>query len=347
MTVRGNRQHVLLGISAAAAVGALVARQWWQRPRYSFRGRVVLLTGGARGLGLAMARRLVAEGARVWLVARSGDELRDAAADLEARGGWVRRIRADIREPQAADVIVRDVVNEAGRIDILINNAGVMTVAPFEHTHLEDVAESMATHFWGPLRLIRAALPFITCDGGGRIVNIASIGGRVAVPHMSAYAAGKFALVGLSETLRAELACEGILVTTVTPGWIRTGSYVNARVRGQHEEEARWFSLSSATPLSAQSATRAARHILEACRRGRATCTPGWRARFAHVASAISPETAAAAAAFAASHVLPTPTTAPDADDPRSVREIDTGWTRAFLPERTRRLYHQPETAST
>jgi NAD(P)-dependent dehydrogenase (short-subunit alcohol dehydrogenase family) len=226
-----RRQGTLVALSVAAAIGALAARRLWRRSRYRFRGRVVLLTGGTRGLGLAMGRQLVSKGAHVWLVARSTDELRDAVADLKARGGSVRSIRADIRDPAAPEQVVREVVDEAGRIDVLVNNAGVTTVAPFEHLQLEDIAESIATHFWGPLRLIRAATPYMTCDGSGRIINISSIGGRIGVPHLGAYAAGKFALVGLSETLRAELKREGILVTTVTPGLMRTGSYVNARVR--------------------------------------------------------------------------------------------------------------------
>lgn len=345
MAVRVNRQRVLVGLGAAA-IAAVAARRR-RATRYSFRGRIVLLTGGTRGLGLALARRLVAEDARVWLVARSEDELQSAATELEQHGGRVRTIRADIRSAEAAARIVEQVVEEVGRIDVLVNNAGVITVAPFEHTHVEDIEESMAVHFWGPLHLIRAALPFLTCDGTGRIVNIASIGGRVAVPHLSAYAAGKFALVGLSETLRAELKRDGVLVTTVTPGLMRTGSYVNARVRGQHEEEARWFSLSSATALSAQSAARAARQILSAVRTGRATCTPGVRARLAHVASAVAPELTAAAATFAAAHVLPPPTSAAEAETARTVADVDQGWTRALLPSRTRRFYHQPEPAST
>lgn len=335
-------QRAVLALSTATAVGALAARYLWRRSRFSFRGRVVLLTGGTRGLGLAVARQLVDEGAWVWLLARSRDELREALADLEARGGRVRLIRADVRDPHTAERVVDEIVREAGHIDVLINNAGVITVAPFEHTHLEDFAESLATHFWGPLRLIRATLPYLTCDGSGRIVNVSSIGGLIGVPHLSAYAAGKFALTGLSQALNAELKREGIRVTTVTPGLMRTGSYVNARVRGQHREEARWFSLSATNPLSSKSADRAATQILDATRRGRATCTPGWQARAAHVTSAAMPELAAMISAFAVEYVLPRPSAEPDANDARPASEIDQGWTRALLPKRTRKKFHQP-----
>lgn len=337
-----SRQTRYMALLAATAAGALAARRIRARHRYTFRGRVVLITGGTRGLGLALARQLADEGARLWIVARSADELGEALGELEARRGWVRVIRADIANPEAPARIVDEVVRQTGHIDVLVNNAGVITVAPFEHTQIEDFVESLDVHFWGALGLIRAALPHMIPDGTGRIVNISSIGGRIGVPHLSAYASGKFALTGLSESLRAELKREGILVTTVTPGLMRTGSYVNARIRGRHRKEARWFSLSSATPVSAISAARAARQILRAVRRGRATSEPNWRARVVHVASAVAPEMTAAAVALAAAWILPRPTPASDADQPRPAGTIEQGWARMFLPARTRRKYHQP-----
>ncbi|MCA1584146.1 MAG: SDR family oxidoreductase [Acidobacteria bacterium] len=197
LSTAGDNGRALLALSTAV-IGALAARYVWRHTRFSFRGRVVLLTGGTRGLGLAMARQLVDEGARLWLLARSSDELSEVRTELQARGRRVRTIRADIRDADTVARVVEEVVREAGHIDVLINNAGVITVAPFAHTHLEDFTESLATHFWGPLRLIRQALPYLTCDGSGRIVNVSSIGGLVGVPHLSAYVAGKFALTGLS-----------------------------------------------------------------------------------------------------------------------------------------------------
>ena len=131
--------------------------------------------------------------------------------------------------------------------------------------------------------------------GKGRILNIASIGGRVAVPHLAAYTASKFALVGLSESLRAELMKEGILVTTVTPGLMRTGSYVNVKLRGRHTDELKWFTAMSATPLTSMRADRAARIIVEGCRHGRATLTPGVQARLAILLNALAPNLLAVA----------------------------------------------------
>ncbi len=102
---------------------------------------------------------------------------------------------------------------------MLINNAGIIQVGPLDHMKLADYEDAMATHFWGPLYMIVAALPSHAPTGrGGRVVNISSIGGRIAVPHLVPYSASKFALVGLSDGLRVELARDNIVVTTVCPG---------------------------------------------------------------------------------------------------------------------------------
>jgi short-subunit dehydrogenase len=228
---------------------------------------------------------------------------------------------------------------------VLVNNAGIIEVGPVEHAKLEDFQDAFATHFWGPLDIIRASLPHIRRGAEGRIVNIASIGGRIAVPHLAAYTASKFALVGLSEALRAELKKDGILVTTVTPGLMRTGSYVNAKVRGRHADELRWFTAMSATPLTSMRADRAARIILEACRRGRATVTPGVQARAAILLNAFAPNLFASINAAVDSALLPRPSDTTQADLAREGTQVDPGNVKRLLPRRTREKYHQPQPA--
>ena len=333
--------RLLAGASAIAA--AWYATRRLSRTNYSFRGRTVIVTGGTRGLGLAMARRFAAEGARVWLVARSTDELAAAADELIARGAWVRTICADVRRRDHISRLVDTVVATDSKIDVLINNAGVIEVGPIEHSKLEDFQDAFATHFWGPLDLIRASLPHLTGGGEGRIVNISSIGGRIAVPHMAAYTASKFALVGLSEALRAELMKEGVAVTTVTPGWMRTGSYVNAQIRGRHRDEFRWFAAMSATPMTAINADRAAKMIVEACRAGRATLTPGLRARLAVLVNAVAPNTVAGLSAAVDRTVLPRPDSSPLGDFARRGMQVDPGRVKAVLNERTRKAFRQPD----
>jgi NAD(P)-dependent dehydrogenase (short-subunit alcohol dehydrogenase family) len=333
--------RALIGLSTLA-LGLAIGYRSLRRRRYSFAGRTAIVTGGSRGLGLELARQLCAQGARVWLVARSADALETAAAALREQGGSVEFIPADIRRPAAVRQIVDIVVRTDRRLDILVNNAGIITVAPFEQSRHDDFENSLATHFWGPLELIRAALPYLGRDGDGRIVNISSIGGRVGVPHLAAYAAGKFALTGLSETLRAELGQRGIYVTTVTPGLMRTGSYVNVELRGDHEREFRWFTAMSATPLTSMRTDRAAAEILRAVRDRRATVTPGVPARVASLINGLAPNRFAAATTLA-NKALPD---AGDGDDGvRRGTEVDPGPIKPLLSEDTRHRFHQPDPA--
>jgi NAD(P)-dependent dehydrogenase (short-subunit alcohol dehydrogenase family) len=310
-------------IALAACAGALVGLV--RRSRSSFKGRTVVITGGSRGLGLALARLFAAEGARLALLARSPDQLTAARRELAARGADVLAVRCDIRDRTAVDAAVNEIARQFGAIDVLVNNAGVIQVTPFEHARLEDFRDSLDTHFWGPLYLIKACLPLFEYQGGGRIINIASIGGRVAVPHLMPYTVGKFALVGFSEALRAELKRYGVTVTTVTPHLMRTGSHRNVLVRGQHAKEATWFALGTATRLTAINAERAARQIVEGARAGRSTISPGWMGRAATLTHAIAPGLASALAAAAVRFVLPSPSTVPSGGVGFDSHEVDLG----------------------
>jgi NAD(P)-dependent dehydrogenase (short-subunit alcohol dehydrogenase family) len=256
---------------AAAGVGALLAtRAVVKKLRaYSFRGKVVLITGGSRGLGLLLARELIREGAKIAICARDGDELARAQADLQQRGAReVLAVTCDVTDRVQVNEMARRVRERYGRIDVLINNAGVIAVGPMEVMTLEDYEGAFKTHFWGPLYTTLAVLPEMRRRREGRIVNISSIGGKVSVPHLLPYSASKFALVGFSAGMRAELAKDGVVVTTVCPGLIRTGSPRNAIFKGQHRAEYAWFSIGDSLPLTSMSAERGARQIVAACARG-------------------------------------------------------------------------------
>jgi len=230
-----------------------------------------------------------------------------------------------------------------GRLDILVNNAGVIQAAPLEHVQLDDYRESLDTHFWGPLYLIRAALPHMMRQRAGRIVNISSIGGRLAVPHLNAYTAGKFALAGLSDGMHAELRRYGIRVTTVTPMLMRTGSHRNVTVRGQHQAEAVWFALGVSTSLTSLDADRSARQVVEAVRAGRARVSPGWQGRAAQVVQAVLPEATAWLLSWSA-RLLPAAGEA-GADQPRLSRDVDTGSVARVFPTAAARRFNQPVAA--
>jgi short-subunit dehydrogenase len=174
---------------------------------------------------------------------------------------------------------------------VLINNAGVMTVGPAETMLASDYQEAFDVHLKGPLTFIEAVLPDMRARGEGRIVNIGSVGGIVALPHMAPYCASKHALVGLSNALRVELTRENIFVTTVNPGLMRTGSHVNVRFKGHHEFEQTVFSLANANPLLSVNAGRAARKILDSASKGRARVRIGWLPYAIGLVDHLAPET--------------------------------------------------------
>ena len=280
--------RVLLLAVALILVAWIIARLI-RTARYPLREKVVLITGGSRGLGLVIARQICARGGNVALIARDADELARAKADLSPRGGNVLTIQCDLLDAEQIHAAVRQTIDRFGKIDILINNAGIIEVGPMEHLTPEDFERAMRLHFWAPFKLISQVVPEMRTWGGGRIVNISSIGGKVAVPHMASYSASKFALTGFSDAVRAELARNNIHVTTVAPGTMRTGSHVNAKFKGRHDNEFAWFAASAGAPLISMSADRAARKILAACRRGQPSVTLTFAARGAIVGNALCP----------------------------------------------------------
>jgi short-subunit dehydrogenase len=198
---------------------------------------------------------------------------------------------------------------------------------------LGDYEDAMNTHFWGPLYMVLAALPHMRRQGGGRIVNISSIGGKIAVPHLVPYSASKFALTGLSDGLRLELMRHNIIVTTVCPGLMRTGSPVNAMFKGRRPQEYAWFAISDSLPLASISADRAARQIINACRRGDAELVITVQAKMAVLARAMAPELFQDAMALM-NNLLPGPS-ATDGDEARPGRESESEWAPSALTATT------------
>ncbi|MEO8095090.1 MAG: SDR family NAD(P)-dependent oxidoreductase [Pseudolysinimonas sp.] len=319
-------------VALAAVAGGLAGAVWYRRARRvttAWHRRVVLITGGSRGLGLALAREFARRGGIVWIAARDGDEVDRAVGELRAGGGRAFGLCADVTDMASVATMVETVAAHHGRLDCVVNNAGVITAMPFVNAELSDFSESLATHFWGPLYVIRAALPWLRQAAPGHIVNISSVGGRVGVPHLAPYCAGKFALAGLSDVLNAELSAHDVHVTTVTPGLMRTGSIGHVKVRGRHVAEARWFAALAATSLTSQDATRAARQIVRAVSLRRATVTPGWQARALHVATTVAPGIVAPIQAAAATLLLPQASDV--STQARAIRDLDLGWAKGLM----------------
>jgi NAD(P)-dependent dehydrogenase (short-subunit alcohol dehydrogenase family) len=281
--------------AAALTAGAFTAARYLfsKFSTYDLAGKTVLITGGSRGLGLVLAREFARERSRVVICARDAEELERARLDLLEHGSEILGIRCDVtREDEVANMMAQ-IREHFGSVDVLINNAGLIQVGPLEVMTRDDFDQAMKIHFWGPLNTILAVLPEMRRRRQGRIVNISSIGGKISVPHLLPYSASKFALVGLSRGLRAELLKDGIAVTTVCPGLMRTGSPRNADFKGRHRAEYAWFSISDALPLTSIKAERAASQIVAACVAGRAELVISVQAKVAVLVDALLPELSA------------------------------------------------------
>jgi NAD(P)-dependent dehydrogenase (short-subunit alcohol dehydrogenase family) len=300
------RDRTKIALTAGGIAAGMIARTVYQRSRErSIAGDVVLITGGSRGLGLALARRFAREGCRVAICARDAEELGRAREDLAKRGAHVFTIPCDVTRKEEVDLTIADVTRHFGRIDILVNNAGQIQVGPLESVSVEDFEDAMNVMFWGTVYPTLAVLPEFMKRNGGHVVNITSIGGKVAIPHLLPYTSAKHAAVGFSEGLHAELAETGVRVTTIAPGLMRTGSYNAAQFKGDQAAEAEWFSLGASLPGISMGAERAARQIVMAVKRGDAEKVLSAPANVLAKIQAVAPGLTGDLVAFASGLLLP------------------------------------------
>lgn len=256
---------------AAAAVGAARSvRSNLRRAEDDLTGEVAVVTGASRGLGLLIAAELARQSCRLVICARDGDELSRAEEDLRQAGAEVLAVTCDLTEEGAASRLIDAAVERYGRVDILVNNAGVIRVGPVGSASPENYEQALQIMTMAPVRATYAALPVMRGQGHGRIVTITSIGGKVSVPHLLPYSVAKFGAVAFSEGLRAELGTGPVVVTTVVPGLMRTGSHERAEFSGHQDAEYTWFSLGASLPLLSMDAQEAARQIVAGVRQRRA-----------------------------------------------------------------------------
>lgn len=279
----------MLGRSLAGGAAALLVLRYLRRKPIDLEGRVALVTGGSRGLGLLLARELGARGCQVAICARDAAELERAEEDLRRRGISVLCVACDVADAASMRDAVEAVRRRWGRLDVLVNNAGIIQVGPLEVMTRDDFQRALDINAMGVVNGVLAALPLMRACGGGRIVNIGSIGGEVPVPHLLPYVFSKYAAVGLSEGLRVELAKHDVVVTTVIPGLMRTGSVYQARFKGERESELAWFATGGSLPITSMDADRAARRIVDALERGDAYITLSWQAALVRLAHALAP----------------------------------------------------------
>jgi 3-hydroxybutyrate dehydrogenase len=185
-------------------------------------GRTALITGGGRGIGRAVALELAAAGANVAVVARTRAEIEAVAREATAAGVKGVALSADVADPDAVRALFRDARAALGEIDILVNGAGVAPSAPLVKTTDEQWRQAIEVNLSGAFYTLREALPSMAARGWGRVVNVASIAGKTAIPYIAAYAASKHGLLGLTKVAALEVAARGVTVNAVCPGYVDT-----------------------------------------------------------------------------------------------------------------------------
>jgi short-subunit dehydrogenase len=241
-------------------------------------GRVAIVTGASSGIGEATARALAAAGARVAACARRKERLEQLESAIRSAGGEAAAHALDVTDAPAVSAMVEAVLRRWGRVDVLVNNAGRGLAATFEQTTPDEVRGLLELNVIAVVTATRAVLPAMRRQGRGHVINVSSIVGRRGVPLRSAYSATKFALGGLSEAMRVELAAAGIAVSLVYP--IRTATEF-------HEAEVQKVPWRAMGPV--QSADRVARAIVRCVRRPRPEVYPYRAARLLAIAGVIAP----------------------------------------------------------
>jgi NAD(P)-dependent dehydrogenase (short-subunit alcohol dehydrogenase family) len=187
-----------------------------------FSGQVVVVTGGGRGIGRATALEFASEGANIVVCGRRMDALEEAADEARRWGVEAAVLRCDVAVDEDLVNLVDRTIERFGRIDVLVNNAGVVAGGRLDEISADDVARMVGVNVWGPIRLSQLALPHMRAAKSGTIVNISSMAGRMGMPYYATYCASKFAMRGFSEALRRELAPDGVHVVAVFPGGTAT-----------------------------------------------------------------------------------------------------------------------------
>ena len=284
------RHQLLLGMAGVGGLALATRALLRHQRKLDLAGKVVVVTGSSSGFGLIIARQAAQHGAKLVLAARGEEELRAAEAEFKRLGTDVIAVPTDLSDEGQARNLIARAIERFGRVDVLVNNAGVISVGPVETMTVADYRQAMEINFFGELYTTLAVLPHMKAQGSGRIANVSSVGGKVSVPHLLPYSVSKFALTGFNEGLRAELSKSNILVTGIYPGTIRTGGHSHATFKGNRNAEFTWFALSDTVPVISTSADYAARKLWDAVLHGDPEAVIGWNARLAVVFHNLFPE---------------------------------------------------------
>lgn len=305
----------LVGLSLA--LGRLALSLADRRRALPLRGKTAIVCGASRGLGRAIALELARRGVtKIGICARTEQDLDSLASELVSKGVFVCAEPCDLSKKDEVERFLGSSCARLGPVDLLVTNAATITVGPAATWTKDDFDQALGSIFYTALNPILEVLPSMRKRKEGTVALVTSIGARVGVPHLAPYCAAKFATMGLAESLRAEVASDGVHIMTAVPGLMRTGSHVHAEFKGDHELEYAWFGGSATAPIISIDADRAARRIVAAIERGRVEVAFTPEARLAPLARAISPTFWAEAMALVA-RFLPAPPETSSGTTPR------------------------------
>jgi short-subunit dehydrogenase len=211
-----------------------------EAPAGKVKDRVAIVTGASSGIGEATARRLACRGMRVTLAARRGEILDRLVAQIAARGGNALAVPTDVREPGDLEHLVQATLERWGRVDVLVNNAGLSYDTLLARFDPDRLREEIAVNLVGMIECARAVLPAMYAQRSGHIVNVASIAGLVGLPTGSVYSATKFGMVGFSEALGREVRRKGVRVTAFCPGFVATNFSPDLQAVAEGRRPAHW-----------------------------------------------------------------------------------------------------------
>ena len=203
-----------------------------------FKEKIAIITGGASGIGYAVARELARRGSVLVLADINAEGVERAAADITGAGGKARATRVDVTKADEVQKLVKETAEEYGRLDYIFNNAGIAIIGEVRDMTLDDWRRIVDINLWGVIYGTMAAYPLMIEQGFGHIVNIASVAGLIGIPTFASYCTTKHAVVGLTTSLRPEAAAFGVKVSVVCPGFIRTELFENSTLLKANREEA-------------------------------------------------------------------------------------------------------------
>ena len=247
----------------------------------------VLITGAASGIGRCMALEFAGQGSNVIIADINDEGMKKVAEEVESKGVKAVTIRADMSKPEEVEALAHRAVEEAGRVDVLVNNAGIAFVSEMVNVTIEEWERIMAVNLRGPILLVHHLLPHMIERGSGHIVNVASMAGLIGIPGLGPYTVTKFGMVGFSEALRIELRPSGIGVTAVCPGLVDTPIIMNSPIKGFSEDIRQLPRLITTSP------ERAAKLIINGVKRNKAKVLPATApGRLFYIIKRLAPRTA-------------------------------------------------------